>query len=82
MDCDGWLIKLYEGWKSHWEKNIGDPSEYSLSLVRLIKDGKGLISVGTRYVRCGFAQIPVTRTNINGDVIWSKNYFQMLDSCI
>jgi hypothetical protein len=44
MDCDGWLIKLYEGWKSHWVKNIGDPSEYSLSLVRLIKDGKGLIS--------------------------------------
>lgn len=80
MECDGWLIKLYEGWKSPWEKNIGDPSEDSLSQIRATKDGKGLISAGTKDASSGFAQILVTRTNLNGDVIWSKIYPKVLDS--
>ena len=80
MECDGWLIKLYEGWKSPWEKNIGDPSEDTLSQIRVTKDGKGLIIAGTRDASSGSAQILVTRTNLNGDVIWSKHYPKVLDS--
>lgn len=80
MECDGWLVKLYEGWKSPWEKNIGHTSEDTLSQIRATKDGKGLISAGTLDASSSFAQILVTRTNLNGDVIWSKVYPEVLDS--
>jgi hypothetical protein len=75
LECDGWLIKIDEsGWKSPWEKNIGDPTEDEISQIQLTKDGKGLVAVGTLAEGSSYAQIHVTKTDLEGNVIWSKNY--------
>jgi hypothetical protein len=78
LASDGWLVKIDDGGQPLWEKNIGDPREESIIDIQQTKDGKGLIGVGTLDIGSGGARFHVVRTDLNGNVLWIKDYPQKL----
>ncbi|KQC14549.1 MAG: hypothetical protein APR63_13955 [Desulfuromonas sp. SDB] len=73
-ELDLWLIKTDENGDTIWTKTYGGSEDDCGNSVQQVSDGGYIITGYTGSTGSGYNEVLLIKTNINGDIIWSKTF--------